>query len=140
MPRTNGTRWYAFPFRIHPERGQITEDFIESGSKEAWHVLHDDVSGLQVANDSRELRPQPTTIVLSASFAGETDWLTGESATNHIHWHETLRPAQVFAAVAISVSNVTNAMHMGPMLLQHLRAVIVNFHLPLDFKPSPLGG
>jgi hypothetical protein len=60
MSRTNGTRRYALPLRIHPQRGQVTEHVAESGSKESWDVLHDDVVGSKLANESRELRPQPS--------------------------------------------------------------------------------
>jgi hypothetical protein len=44
MWRTHGTRGEHSPFHIEPECGQVTEDIVKSGSKEADDVLQDDVS------------------------------------------------------------------------------------------------
>jgi len=33
------------PFRVIPERGQITDDDVESAVLQGWDVLHDDVAG-----------------------------------------------------------------------------------------------
>jgi hypothetical protein len=38
-------RRYAIPFRIEPERGQVSENGSESERKVAWNVLQDRVSG-----------------------------------------------------------------------------------------------
>ncbi len=46
---TNGCRWYAVPFRVIPERGQVTKDLAHCSSfvdgKEVCDVLHEDESG-----------------------------------------------------------------------------------------------
>jgi hypothetical protein len=33
--RTNGGSWYAMPFRIKPERGQVSENTLNSPSKQS---------------------------------------------------------------------------------------------------------
>jgi hypothetical protein len=75
------------PLRIEPHLGQVTEDDIESPNKEGADVLHEDVSGLHLANDSGELRPEAGTLALEDSKleAGPADVLTGEAASNEIH-------------------------------------------------------
>jgi len=55
--RTNGGSWYAVPFRIKPERGQVSENTLKSPSKQSCDVLHDDVAGSYLANNSGVLRP-----------------------------------------------------------------------------------
>jgi hypothetical protein len=42
---TNGRRWYAIPFRVVPERGQVAENVSESPDQESWDVLHEDKAG-----------------------------------------------------------------------------------------------
>ena len=49
---TNGGSWYAVPFRIKPERGQVSENSAKSPAKQRCDVLHDDVAGLYFANNS----------------------------------------------------------------------------------------
>jgi hypothetical protein len=41
---TNGGSWYAVPFRIKPERGQVSENSLKAPSKQSCDVLHDDVA------------------------------------------------------------------------------------------------
>jgi hypothetical protein len=48
--RTNGGSWYAVPFRIKPERGQVSENSLNSPSKQSCDVLHDDVARSYFAN------------------------------------------------------------------------------------------
>src|SRR5574343_985646 len=40
---TNGRSRYAMPFRIKPERGQVSENSAKSPSKQSCDVFHDDV-------------------------------------------------------------------------------------------------
>jgi hypothetical protein len=35
----------AVPFRVIPERGQVSKDDGHSSNKEAWGVLHEDEAG-----------------------------------------------------------------------------------------------
>lgn len=54
---TNGGSWYAVPFRIKPERGQLSENNVQPSTKQACDVLHDDVSRLYLANNSGVFEP-----------------------------------------------------------------------------------
>jgi hypothetical protein len=38
----NVASWYAVPFRIKPERGQVSENSVHPETKQAWCVFHDD--------------------------------------------------------------------------------------------------
>jgi hypothetical protein len=42
---TNVGSAYAFPFRVIPERGQVSENIGHSPSKEAWNILQHDPAG-----------------------------------------------------------------------------------------------
>jgi hypothetical protein len=79
----DGSR-YAVPFRVIPERGQVPKYLAHPSSKEAWNVLHEDVSGSKLANDPRVFRPEPSGIVLRESQAVVADRLAGESAGEHV--------------------------------------------------------
>jgi hypothetical protein len=57
MGRTDLRRRETVPFRIEPERGQVSENVSKSARKEPWHVLHEDVSGSKLANETGELSP-----------------------------------------------------------------------------------
>lgn len=55
VPKLSGTNvgsWYAVPFRIIPERGQVAEYSSDSPSKECCDVLHTDVFGSKLANQA----------------------------------------------------------------------------------------
>jgi hypothetical protein len=54
---TNGASWYAVPFRIIPERGQVSENTAQAPSKQSCDVLHDRVLWSYLANNSGELAP-----------------------------------------------------------------------------------
>jgi hypothetical protein len=57
MRGANGGSRYAMPFRIKPERGQVSENSLKSPSKQRCDVLHDDVAGSKLANNSGVLAP-----------------------------------------------------------------------------------
>jgi hypothetical protein len=42
---TKGGRWYAFPLRIVPEGGQVSENVAHPPNKEPWDVLQEHVVG-----------------------------------------------------------------------------------------------
>ena len=57
MRSANGGSRNAVPFRVIPERGQVSEYVAQPSTKQRCDVLHDDVSGSNFANDSRVLAP-----------------------------------------------------------------------------------
>ena len=57
MIGTNGGSRYAVPFRVIPERGQVSENSAHTSNKQVCDVLHDDVAGSNLANNSGVLAP-----------------------------------------------------------------------------------
>jgi hypothetical protein len=58
MRRTNGGSRYAVPFRVIPDRGQLTEYSIQPPSKQRCHVFQEHVSGLEFSNHAKGLEKQ----------------------------------------------------------------------------------
>jgi len=56
---TNCGRWYAFPFRIVPEAGQVSEYAVHSGpsNKETWYIFHEHEAWSNSAKDALKLWP-----------------------------------------------------------------------------------
>jgi hypothetical protein len=73
------------PFRIKPERGQVSENSVKAPSKQSCDVLHEDVSGSYLANNSGVLRPKAAALARKAcTFSGEADVLARETAADEI--------------------------------------------------------
>ena len=53
----NGGSWDAMPFRIVPERGQVSENVSKPPKKECCDVFHDDEAGSYLANKSGVIAP-----------------------------------------------------------------------------------
>jgi len=85
----NGRSRDAVPLRVIPARGQVSENTLKPPSKESCDVLHDDVAGSKLANESRVLAPKTRACpVDSSALAGEADVLAGESAAEDVDvWH-----------------------------------------------------
>src|SRR6266540_471170 len=94
----DGVRRYTVPFRLIPERDQVTNDFfdrcwvpqsasvlVEPRPKEPWNVFHEDVAGSTLANGTGELRPEPPLIVLRMPKPGRTDGLARESSGHNVN-------------------------------------------------------
>ena len=74
------------PPAVIPERGQITEDSVESSSKERWAVLHEREAGSNLANDPRHVGPHSAALSFDAgALAGNADVLAREAARNHVN-------------------------------------------------------
>jgi hypothetical protein len=79
-------RSHTTPLRIEPQRGQVTEDDVESPNSERCDVFHEDELGSHLANDASEVSPESAAVSLdSFPLAGVGDVLTGESASDAIH-------------------------------------------------------
>lgn len=64
---------------------QIAEYVIESQADEARNVLKQDKSGLAGANDARDFRPEPSSIILTSALTRKTGRLTGESGNHKVN-------------------------------------------------------
>jgi len=94
MRSAEGRRGETVPFRVIPARGQASEYLPEklsrpssgrSHSKESCHVLHEDVAGSNVANDSEHLSPENSfRVPESLASAGHGDSLAGESSGDEV--------------------------------------------------------
>lgn len=133
----------AIPFRVIPARGQVAENVAHSSNKEPWHVLHEYVAGSYLANDPGELGPEPTGVVLSASFPGEADGLAGEPAADEVDGLEALVAATTCGhaqhsvrSVGVDSADVFVSTNSGPMFGEDSLAVRVDLDLPDDFEPG----
>jgi hypothetical protein len=80
---TNVGSWYAMPFSIIPDRGQVSENSAKSPSKQSCDVFHLDDCGSKLANQSGVFTPKPAACaVKTRATTCETDILTWESSNN----------------------------------------------------------
>jgi hypothetical protein len=85
------SRSEAAPSNAVPERGQVGGNDSESGSKEAWDVLHDDDSGSKKANGASELVPESRSGADSKSSTKPSlaEILAGKPSGQHIDMRES---------------------------------------------------
>lgn len=77
---------YTLPFDIETETGKVSEDEGESASNsEGRDVFKEHEVGSYVANNSRDVRPEPAIIVNPAAGAGRAPRLAGEASRDEIH-------------------------------------------------------
>jgi hypothetical protein len=120
--RANIGSSYALPFRVIPERGQVSENSPHSSPKQSCDVLHDNESGSKLANDSRILSPKSAALTIySHSLASVRDILAWESAGDNIGR---------LNIVNSDVSYITVTYGRREVLGQHSVTVIVTFDLP----------
>jgi hypothetical protein len=83
---TNGESRYAVPLRIKPDLGKVSEYLVQPSSKQRCDVLHDDVAGSNLANNSGVLGPETRASALnSCALACDGDILAGESAADEVN-------------------------------------------------------
>lgn len=83
--RANLGRAEHAPIRIEPERGQVPENVPDSTSQEPWDVLQEDDPGSHLANDSRDVGPDPSGVGLGEALPGGADRLAREACRDEIH-------------------------------------------------------
>jgi hypothetical protein len=89
MRGAHGCRRKSEPFRIEPERGQLTEDVLEgtssvSSEKASW-VLEKAPSGLNLPNDAERIGPEPAVIGSGEPSPCCADGLAGHAANDEVH-------------------------------------------------------
>jgi hypothetical protein len=83
------------PLRIETQRGQVPENSTEPPNSEHWGVLHEDVTGSYLANDTSEFRPESGLLPVDAgAFAGAGDVLAGEAAGDDVDVAAPLVPVE----------------------------------------------
>jgi hypothetical protein len=74
------------PCRIKPERGQVTEDDVQSSASEYWRVFHEDELRSNFANNASELSPESGAFSRqSESSSGDRDVLAREASRYDIN-------------------------------------------------------
>src|ERR1700730_3609166 len=68
MRGANVSSGYALPFRVIPERGQVSENGVKPSSKQCCDVFHDDETGSKLANQSGVFNPEAATLSGDAQF------------------------------------------------------------------------
>jgi hypothetical protein len=108
------------PLRVIPHLGQSRDDNVESSLDESGDVLHEDVAGSKLANNSGELGPEPARVFLREPFAGEADGLTGETSADEVDG----------LGACVDRPDVVVADDSGPVIGEHCSAVRVDLALP----------
>ncbi|MCY3784617.1 MAG: hypothetical protein OXG79_12655 [Chloroflexi bacterium] len=86
MESSTGFRAEHAPLRSEPEIGQRAEYGSKSGwSKDAWRILQEDVTRSHIANDSGDIWPEPSLVLLPAPLAGDAERLAREPRSDDIH-------------------------------------------------------
>lgn len=125
MRGANVPRSQHIPSRIKPERGQVTEDDSEPARSEHWGVLHEDVTGSNLANDASELAPEAGSLALDAGAAPRArDVLAGEPAADDVDEPAPGQPVEG-ADVVPDGERVEHAVALA--LSEHALAVGVEF-------------
>jgi hypothetical protein len=74
------------PAAVIPERGQVTQDSLESANKERWAVLHEREGWSNLANDPRHVGPEAAARAVEArTLTGDADVLAREAASDHVN-------------------------------------------------------
>jgi hypothetical protein len=88
IPKLSGTNvgsGYAMPFRIIPERGQVSENGSQPSTKQRCDVLHDDESRSYLANEPSVMSPQAASLsIKTRSTARKTDILAWKSSNDAV--------------------------------------------------------
>jgi hypothetical protein len=101
------------PLRIKPERGQVPENDIQPSTKQSCDVFHDDVRGMNLANNSGVLFPQTAALAPNPSaLAGDADVLAGEPSADNVNGSNSI----CLESGGGKFSNVWVARRSGPVL------------------------
>jgi hypothetical protein len=64
---------------------KILEDSIQPQGNKTGDILEENESGSAFTNDSSDVRPEPTLVILSSTCSGKAGRLAGETASDEIH-------------------------------------------------------
>jgi len=140
MGSAQSCRRYVFPFRIIPALGQVSEysakpsaSFFARARKQVCDVLHDDVSGLKVANKSHNLGPKPAACPFTNSgfFSGGRNVLAREPSGNDIDGNSIGSKS-----LAGKCADIFITWNSGPVLGQYFAGEWFNFAECHSFKTA----
>lgn len=122
MRGANVGRWYAIPFSIVPERGQVPENIVKATRSEGFNVLQQEHSRSKLPNDTSALAPQPGTLVGEpAAISNVADALAREAGADGVHG------SQAGERFRDQGTNVFNDRDSRPVLSQHAPAEGIDF-------------
>ena len=131
--RTNGGSRYAVPFRVIPDLGKVSENTVKAPSKQSCDVLHDDVAGSYLANETGELAPQSRPGAIDAVAAsGGGDVLTGKTSADNINW------SVLDGARGLPVRTTLNNSPRPPLSASDARGVGKRPDVVMDRHPRPM--
>lgn len=120
MGCANGQSWYAMPFRIKPDLGKVSKNVEKPPNSESCDVFHERVARLYLANQTRELHPEPATLSFDAgSLPGKANVLARKPAADDIHVHGS-------NSLCIKASHIFIARNARPVLAKDGLAIRVN--------------
>jgi hypothetical protein len=116
------------PLRVIPERGQVPENGSDASPEKRGDILHDDVAGAKLANETGVLDPEAAALTREPrAFASNGDFLAGEAAAKNVNCSDIR---------ALQLSNVTMDGDMRPVLCQHAARVFFNLAERHGFKST----
>ncbi len=128
--RANGGSWYAMPFRIEPERGQVPENStkprpgsVGGSSKEICDVLHEEEPRSKLDSKAGDFRPKAGSPTVKASaLSGGADVLAREPSADDVNGNSIgSKP------LGGEVSDVMVDGNSGPMLGEHPARELFDF-------------
>jgi hypothetical protein len=135
--RTNGGSWYAVPFRVVPDRGQVCGNLIEAARAEGRNVFHDRVARSNLPNETGVFSPEAGAFAgKPRAFARRADVLAGKAAADDVG-----EDAMLFQSSRRQRPHVLEDRDGGPVLTENTAGVAVllterdRVH-PRTFKPE----
>ena len=95
------------PFTVIPDLGKVSENNVHPSRKQRCHVLHDNPSRFNVANNSVHFVPKTGPLSgKTGPRSGNADVLAGEAATDEVN---------VFKVGSAAFFDVSFTMYLRPM-------------------------
>lgn len=97
---SNRFRRETCPLRIEPHFGKVTENVVESASRnEPWHVFQEHDARSHVPDDVRNGGPEPSIVGCAGLLPGARPRLAGETSTEQVH--------QTMKRLAVELGEIT---------------------------------
>jgi hypothetical protein len=120
--RANVGSRYAMPFRVIPERGQISKYGFDSAKSECCDVFDNHISRSNFANDSREVMPQAGPGACNTSpKTGAADVLARKAAADDVNGLD----ASISKGGSGKFSDICEARDFGPVLTEYRPAIFL---------------
>lgn len=124
--------WYAVPFRIIPDRGQVSENSAQPSTKQCCDVLHDKELWSKFASKPDDLDPEAASRSIQASAKScERQILAREPSADDIDGNSIGSKS-----LCGEFSNVMIARHLWPVFRQHAAGKFFNFAKGDRLKPA----